>query len=726
MIDTQLSAWTFLFCATALAQAPINVTVLNQKNTAVGVHGRLENFMSTSFQPAEWDYPYFQQISGSTAPLWRLVPQHIRIQPVSEGVPMTAPDQWDFTDLDAVVIPVLSVGDHSPELQLATAPSFMTNAQGNLERSYFQDFAAYCANMVRYYNTGGFDAGGKHYQSSSPYPIHWWGIFNEPNGNGISAGDYVTLYNMVVPAMQAVDPSIKFVAIELSDYQGQAQLYVPPFVQDVNAQVDAVATHYYSSCNQQDSDQTVMDTISFFASDVKYIYSVLRTNPALAGAPVWITENNENADYDAGNGISACNGTPFVLDTRGTSAFFAAWRPYLFSQVAQAGAQSLYHWDYNADQQFGEVDYNTSITYLSYWVDYYLAHLFAQPPGADILVVQNNNSGALEALAVRNDDGSVVVMLANHHVRSVNDNNGPGVPHTVNLDLSALGAFSTATEITLDASTDPAKGPVPNEVTTAAHMQIPFQGYGVTFLRLNQAAPQFSADGVVNAASYAGGGVSPGEIVAVSGKAMGPTSVAGAQTSSPGVFDDFLAGTRVWFDGIAAPVVYTSALQLAAIVPYEVTGESSTNMQVEYLGVMSSPAAIPVVASLPGLFTSNSSGTGQATILNQDGTINSAFNPAAKGSTVTLFATGEGQTSPAGADGKIATTVLPKPVLPVSVQIAGLNANVTYAGAANGMVAGSIQIVAQVPQAVTSGSAVPVVVTIGTASSQPGVTMAVQ
>jgi uncharacterized protein (TIGR03437 family) len=722
----RLAACTSLFCATALAQAPINVTVLNQKNTAVGVHGRLENFMSTSFQPAEWDYSYFQQVSGPTAPLWRLVPKHIRIQPVSEGVPMAAPDQWDFTDLDAVLIPVLSVGDHSPELQLATAPAFMDNAQGNLESSHFQDFAAYCANMVRYYNTGGFDAGGKHYQSASPYPIHWWGIFNEPNGNGISADDYVTLYNIVVPAMQAVDPTIKFVAIELSDYQGQAQLYLPPFVQGVNTQVDAVATHYYSTCNQQDTDQTVMDSISFFANDVKYIYSVLRTNPALAAVPVWITENNENADYDLGNGISACNGTPFVLDTRGTSAFFAAWRPYLFSQVAQAGAQSLYHWDYNADQQFGEVDYNTGSSYLSYWVDYYLAHLFAQPPGADILAVDNSNSGALEALAVRNVDGSVVVMLANHHVRSANDNNGPGVPHTVNLDLSALGTFSIGTEITLDASTDPSQGPAPQQVTPAPHMQIGFTGYGVTFLRLSQAAPQLLADGVVNAASYAGGGVSPGEIVAVFGKAMGPATLADSQTSSPGVFDDFLAGTRVWFNGIAAPLFYTSAVQLAAIVPYEVAGETSTNMQVEYLGALSSSVTIPVVASLPGLFTDNESGTGQGAIFNPDGTLNSASNPAAIGRTVTLLITGEGQTSPVGADGKIATTVLPKPMLPVSAQIGGINASVTYAGAAAGMVAGSIQIILQVPFLVTPGSAVPVVVIIGAATSQPGVTMAVQ
>src|SRR5208282_4229025 len=94
VIDMRFFACTLVFCATAFAQAPINVTVLNNKNMAAGVNGRLHNFMSTSFQPAEWDYPYFQQVPGSTAPLWLLAPQHIRIQPVSQGVPMTAPDQW--------------------------------------------------------------------------------------------------------------------------------------------------------------------------------------------------------------------------------------------------------------------------------------------------------------------------------------------------------------------------------------------------------------------------------------------------------------------------------------------------------------------------------------------------------------------------------------------------------------------------------------------------------
>ncbi|MGA3205884.1 MAG: hypothetical protein ABSF12_25605, partial [Bryobacteraceae bacterium] len=172
------TACAYLGMAISLsAQTPISVQVLNQTN------GRLQSFLSTSFQPAEWDSAFFTNVPAGAGLLWQIAPQHIRLQPISQGVPMTAPNQWDFSTLDAVLIPVIGTGDHSPELQLATGPAFMDDANGDLLPANFQAFAAYCANVVRYYNTGGFDANGVHYQSPSPYHIIWWGIFNEPNGN---------------------------------------------------------------------------------------------------------------------------------------------------------------------------------------------------------------------------------------------------------------------------------------------------------------------------------------------------------------------------------------------------------------------------------------------------------------------------------------------------------------------------------------------------------------
>lgn len=257
-------------------------------------------------------------------------------------------------------------------------------------------------------------------------------------------------------------------------------------------------------------------------------------------------------------------------------------------------------------------------------------------------------------------------------------------------------------------------------------MQVTLNGYAVAFLRLNQPKPQFAAGDVSNAASYTGSGVSPGEIVVVVGTGMGPGTLTGAQVSSPGIVDNLLAGTRVWFDGIAAPVIYTSAKVVCAVVPYEVSGKTTSMMQIEYLGAMSDPVAVPVVAAVPGIFTNDASGAGQAAIINLlDGSRNSAAYPAARGSKVSIYATGEGQTTPTGADGTIVGRVLPKPVLNVSVEIGGITATVLCAGGGPGIVSGGLVINAQVPAGVTPGNAVPVVVTVGAATSRSDVTMAV-
>ncbi len=132
----------------------------------------------------------------------------------------------------------------------------------------------------------------------------WWGIYNEPNiNNNLDADLYTTMYNALVPAMQAVDPSIKFAALELCC---GSENWAATFAAGVTARVDVMATHFYSSCNQKDSDALVLATVPGFASSVQTIYTNVLTNPVLADVPVWVTENNVNADY-SDNGISNCN-----------------------------------------------------------------------------------------------------------------------------------------------------------------------------------------------------------------------------------------------------------------------------------------------------------------------------------------------------------------------------------------------------------------------------------
>lgn len=91
--------------------------------------------------------------------------------------------------------------------------------------------------------------------------------------------------------------------------------------------------------------------------------------------------------------------------------------------------------------------------------------------------------------------------------------------------------------------------------------------------------------------------------------------------------------------------------------------------------------------------------------------------------------TGEGQTNPTGVDGKPASAPLPKPVLGVSVTMDGQFVPVTYAGGAPSLVAGLMQVNAQIPanllQTFTGPVAVPVVVVVANTSSQANVTITV-
>jgi len=230
---------------------------------------------------------------------------------------------------------------------------------------------------------------------------------------------------------------------------------------------------------------------------------------------------------------------------------------------------------------------------------------------------------------------------------------------------------------------------------------------------------------VVNAASGLSGPIAPGEMVIADGTGLGPSNLAGPQVEASRSLSTSLAGTKILFNGVAAPLVYAQANQVAAIVPDQVTGASFATVQAEYQGITISSLQLAVAETVPGLFTIDQSGLGQGAILNQDASVNSAGNPAARGSIVVMYATGQGPTDPDWAEDELAITPSAKPVNPVTVAIGGQKAAVLYAGAAPGLAA-LIQINARVPSNIQPGTAVPVVVTIGNNQSQAGVTLAVK
>jgi uncharacterized protein (TIGR03437 family) len=213
--------------------------------------------------------------------------------------------------------------------------------------------------------------------------------------------------------------------------------------------------------------------------------------------------------------------------------------------------------------------------------------------------------------------------------------------------------------------------------------------------------------------------------VLVYGTDFGPDSVLQAQPQN-GNFPTSLAGATVLFGGTPAPLIYASSGVVAAIVPYEVAGMGSTNVQIQWSGSSTKPFTVAVKDAQPGLFSVDSSGTGMGAVLNTDYSLNTPANPVDRSGIAILYETGEGQTNPPGSDGSIATGTLPKPVQPVTVLIGGVQATVLYAGAAPGEVAGLMQINVQIPSNAPVGNQVPVLVVVGDYISQSGLTIAIQ
>jgi len=240
---------------------------------------------------------------------------------------------------------------------------------------------------------------------------------------------------------------------------------------------------------------------------------------------------------------------------------------------------------------------------------------------------------------------------------------------------------------------------------------------------LSVTAPLPTISEVHNGASNLTGPISPGLIIVVTGTALGQDPLTQA-TSDGAQLPTTVANTRVLVGGFAAPMFYASSTQVAAVVPYEIAGRTSTFVQVEYLGQRSNAATVTVASTAPGIFTLNNTGQGPGAILNQDGSVNSPGNPESVNRSIVVFATGEGQTIPAGVTGMLATgPVLPKPVFPVTASINGVPAEVQYYGAAPGLVAGTLQVNLLVPAGATSGE---VILHIGGNDSQRGVTVAIR
>jgi uncharacterized protein (TIGR03437 family) len=143
---------------------------------------------------------------------------------------------------------------------------------------------------------------------------------------------------------------------------------------------------------------------------------------------------------------------------------------------------------------------------------------------------------------------------------------------------------------------------------------------------------------------------------------------------------------------------------------------------------------MPVVDTRPGIFTRDGSGRGQAEVRNEDGSLNSSDNPAARGSVIVFHATGEGVLEPSWVDGQIVGDVPPKPRLPVGVYLwddhssedNGVQAEVLSAREIPGSIPGVLEVRARVPEEAPVGAAITLSIQIGLGFLERGVTVALR
>ena len=245
-------------------------------------------------------------------------------------------------------------------------------------------------------------------------------------------------------------------------------------------------------------------------------------------------------------------------------------------------------------------------------------------------------------------------------------------------------------------------------------------------LPVSSSGPLIAA--ITNAASYSPSSISPGAVVTIFGKSLGPATLTEFDNTQS-IIANTLAGTRVFFQNIAAPILYTSATQVSAIVPYGTPIGFPIAVVVEYNAVASPPVLVQPTATAPAIFSTSGIGAGQvAAFIVDAGTgrmfLNNDKNSGAKGQILIFYATGEGLNGPIiPIDGQIATT--PAAVInpSVAVDIGGAPAEILYTGPSPGLVNGILQINAKIPGSAISGKAAPVVLRIGGGASQTGITM---
>jgi uncharacterized protein (TIGR03437 family) len=167
---------------------------------------------------------------------------------------------------------------------------------------------------------------------------------------------------------------------------------------------------------------------------------------------------------------------------------------------------------------------------------------------------------------------------------------------------------------------------------------------------------------MASAAVYDNSWIAPGEILSVFGNAIGPTQAFPTELDANGNVSKSLGGMTVSVGGLSAPILYTDPGQINLVAPFGIPTSGTAHVEIQRNGLTVAAFDAPVAETHAALFAADGSGFGPLAALNQDGSVNSARNPAAPGSIVTVFGTGFGTMVPPALDGAAPCTAVSKPV----------------------------------------------------------------
>jgi uncharacterized protein (TIGR03437 family) len=235
-------------------------------------------------------------------------------------------------------------------------------------------------------------------------------------------------------------------------------------------------------------------------------------------------------------------------------------------------------------------------------------------------------------------------------------------------------------------------------------------------IRKVSGSPVITSNGVVNGASFAPGGIVPGELATVFGSNL--TTGTGLSFATALPLPTQLANVQVIVNGSAVPIFSTANVaglqQVNFQVPFGLAGQSTATVQVVSNGIAGNTVSVAVLTAQPGIYTYAVGTSLFGAILHANFQLADTAHPATGGEVIQIYCTGLGavtQTPPDGA----ATPGIASSNTPTTVTIGGLSAPVSYSGLAPGFV-GLYQVNAQVPSGLSAGNQ-PVVLTAGGISS---------